>query len=167
MRKEKWLFTTLPNDFFTEHSTPSLEALNAAWKNFLSVDTNPVLSSLTNNTSPHHSKQIHHLNPRYSGPFKVLTFRDNNTVVISLDGKPQMINLDKGKPAHGFSDPYNQIDVTDSQLHRIPSTSHPCNTQSSRYKNNKKKSVFFTSFVRIWDPQHPKHIPFHCIRMKE
>ena len=48
------------------------------------------------------TQQVHHFNPRYSGPFKVIKFLENNTVVISRDGKHQGVNLDKVKTVEGF-----------------------------------------------------------------
>jgi len=171
--------TTLPNDFLTQSSTPSLEALDSARKHCLSTDTNPsfgpkslykpyISSSLK--TADYvwiQAQQIHHLNPRYSCPFKVLEFRDNNTVIIIRDGKPQTINLDKIKPAYGFSYPQNQTKTSDNEVLHKPPANRPTATQSCENTPPKKKSVSFTNFVRIWDPNRPKYLPFRCIHMKE
>ena len=170
--------TTLPNDFFTKPSKPSFEALDMARKHFLSADTNPsfgpkssytvyVPSSLK--TSEYvwiQSQQVHHMNPRYIGPFKVVEFRNNNTVVIIRDDKPYTINIDKVKPAYGFTDtalpPTTNPDVPLSK--NLAQPQPPISVPIEPYK---KKSVSFTSFVRVWDPSKPKCLPFRCVRMKD
>ena len=116
--------TTLPNDFFVKESSPSFESLESTRKHFLSTNTNP---SFGHNSSykpfiPSNlkdsdyvwvqSQHIHHLRPRYSGPFKVIRFNDNNTLVILRDNKHQTLNLDKVKPAYGSF--HNDIETKDS-----------------------------------------------------
>jgi len=171
----------LPNDFFTQSTTPSIEALDAARNHFLSIDTNPSFGPKSSykpyiptslKTSDYvwvQAQQVHHLNPRYSGPYKVLEFKSNNTVVIFRNGKPYTINLDKVKPAYGFqNDTQTHEDNHEATVDALPL---PCTTDAPNNENNgdnkKKKRVSFTSFVRIWDPQRPKSLPFRCIRMKE
>ena len=83
------------------------------------------------------------------------------------DDKPQTINLDKVKPAYGFSDPQNQTKPSDNEVPNIPPPNCLTATQSCESTPPKKKSVSFTNFVRIWDPNRPKYLPFRCIRMKE
>ena len=103
------------------------------------------------------------------GPFKVIRFQENNTVVILQNGKPRTINLDKIKPAYGFSDSANSNNenlIPDLVLpsHSPPRISAP--PEIPQIKKKEKKRVTFTSFVRICDIDKPKHMPFRCVRMK-
>ena len=176
--------TALPNDFFTSSVPPSHDALDATRKHFLSTDTNPSFGPKSS-YKPYipstlrkseyvwvQSQQIYHLNPRYSGPFKVLKFHDNNTISILREGKPYTINLEKVKPAYGFSD-HLQIKKNNPDPEKLTTPEEEITNQTSvsppvPAQNKKiKKTVTFTSFVRIWDPQKNKNLPFKCIRMKE
>ena len=121
------------------------------------------------------SQQVHHLNPRYSGPFKVLKFQDNNTVIIIRDGKHHTININKIKRVYGFSDPpqvlHSHTDSTNRDFICLPLKTDRNNDQIISHPPsencNKKKTVTFTSFVRIWDPERPKHAPYRCVLMKQ
>ena len=169
--------TALPNNFFTKSSFPGFEALNLTRNHFLSNDSNPLFGPQSSYKSYIPSKlkttdyvwvqvqQVYHLNPRYTGPFKVLKIQHNNTILISKDGRPYTINLEKVKPVYRFYDDSQPIAQPSHSSPVIipPKVSQQPPIQIQHIK--RKKSVSSTNFVRICDPFHPKQIPFRCVRM--
>ena len=88
-------------------------------------------------------------------------------LIIMRDGKPQTINLDKVKLAYCISDPQNQTKTSDNKEPYISPANRQTTTQSCENQPLKKKSVSFTNFVHISDPNLPKYLPICCIRMNE
>ena len=120
--------TAFPDEFFTSNTDISFKALDAARRDFLESDTNPsfgasssyksyVPTSLNNCKFVWlRSRDTFHMKPRYLGPFKVLEFKDNNTVVILRNDNPFTINIDKVKPAFGFCEESQQS----NHRHELP-----------------------------------------------
>jgi len=143
--------TALPNDFFATDRSPNFNSLEATRTHFLANDTNPSFGPKSSYKSyiPStlksskyvwiQSQQVYHLNPRYLGPFKVIRFQENNTVVILHNGKPRTINLDKIKPAYGFSDSDNSNNGNLIPDLVLPSHSPPCTSAPPEIPQIKKK----------------------------
>lgn len=108
--------TAFPEEYFTSNSQIHYEALDNARRHFLQSDTNPSFGSSSSYKSyiPKkltsskfvwlQSRDTFHMKPRYIGPYKILEFKDNNTITIMKDDKPYTVNLEKVKPAFGFND---------------------------------------------------------------
>jgi len=177
--------TTFPEEFINPHKSVSLESLNMARKHFLDNDTNPSFnkSSSSKTFVPKalftcqfvwlQARDTSHMKPRYVGPFKVLEWRDNNTVVISRKDKPYTKNIEKAKPAFGFDD-----SSTTTKVHmKLPVTREPVllpdavlfyeNDNHSaieplptitklpeKENKNKMKRVTFSTWSSVHDPNH-------------
>ena len=119
--------TAFPSEFFELSRSVSDTALNTARQHFLESDTNPSFgpSSAKKSHIPkslYSAKQVwlrsrdtFHMKPRYIGPFVVVKLKDNNTIVILKDGKHLTINIDKVKPAFGFSETQSDVNFSSSK----------------------------------------------------
>lgn len=117
--------TAFPDELFRETINTDLEALHAARKHFLSSDTNPSFGNsaqkLTHLPSSVLSakyvwireKDTHHMKPRYTGPFPVISIK-GNVAKIKIQDAEQTINLERLKPAFGFSQDENHPELRSS-----------------------------------------------------
>jgi len=188
--------TTFPEEFINPHKLVSLDSLNAARKHFLDNDTNPSFnkSSSYKTFIPTslfscqfvwlQAKDTSHMKPRYIGPFKVLEWRDNNTVIIKKNDKPYTTNIEKIKPAFGFDDCGTQKIVpikvpTTVELVPLPAQfpsgtnnqatidSLPLTTKPPEETKIKKiKHVTFSKWSSVHDPKYPNSLTLRFSRTK-
>jgi len=131
--------TTFPEEFINPTKSVSLDSLDIARRHFLENDTNPSFNKSSSYKSYVPStlrtckfvwlqaKNTSHMKPRYVGPFKLLEFKNNNTVVILRNERPYTINIDKIKPAFGFDE---EPELT-IQRNETPCTSVPASLSKS------------------------------------
>ena len=133
------------------------------------------------------ARDTHHMKPRYIGPFKIICLRDNNTITIQKDDKQHTINIDKVKPAFGFDDD-NPLHTRTSKPPMVPSVivtpppppphspilAEPTVPLENQQRINpavpeppKKKSVTFSNWCRLFEPNRPSAIPYRLSRLKE
>lgn len=181
--------TTLPNEYFTKLSDISFEALDLARRHFLDSDTNPSFGS-SSSYKPYvpstlrtcrfvwlQARDTFHMKPRYVGPFKVIAFKDNNTLTVLRNDKPFTINLDKVKPAFGFdilpAPPLPQSDPpfpqSDTPLPPLSTTLNVRNTncdESSSPIRIKDSRVRFSDWSEVFNPDDPPFLPKKLVRTK-
>ena len=186
--------TNFPETFFDPSASISLPDLNAARKHFLNNDTNPSFgpSSSFKPFIPKtldscryvwlKSRDTFHMKPRYNGPYKVLSHQDNNTITISVDEKPTVVNLDKVKPAFGFIDPNQCTDTPETQTpsesnHKTPENTPPSipelpplpslSMKTPLDAQKSSKTVRFAHWARLCEPRRSPSLPGRYIRLKQ
>ena len=186
--------TTFPEEFINSSKPISIESLNAARKHFLETDTNPSFNRDTAHNSfiPKtlhtckfvwlQAKDTSHMKPRYVGPFKVLEWRDNNTMVILRNEKPYTINIEKVKPAFGFDDSITKTNIQDKippksisvpLILDLPTNTIPDHTSIDSTLNcqdvpkiKEKRHVTFANWSSVHYPHRTQNLPLRTTRTK-
>ena len=194
--------TTFPSEFLTHTVDIPFEALDLARRHFLDSDTNPSFGPIPSHKSylPKslttcqfvwlQARDTFHMKPRYVGPYRIVEFRDNNTITILKDNKPYTVNLEKVKPAFGFDDTLkihqplpipsenNDLSPVQSDIPVTGPTTVPSSEVSTQFCNtshdstsdisNKKpiRNVSFSKWSVVHFPNSSSDLPKRLTRTK-